>query len=398
MTLLPRKTAHQRVLISGAGVAGPALAFWLARFGFQPTIVERAPALREGGQAVDFRGPVHRDVLERMDLWEAIHEQRTRPSDFLLLDRTGRAHARLPEVMMSGDVEILRGDLCRILYERTRCHTDYRFGDHIRGLEDRGDAVTVAFESGRTEDFDLVIGADGLHSGVRALAFGDESRYLRHRGYRVASFALENPLPEQIGAACYSEPGRGVCLTGLSSRDARALLVSHDGPLTRGERDPEAQKHALALRFADMGWVVPRILEALAGAKDLYVDAIATVHVDQYARGRVGLLGDAAWGGTLGGQGTSLAIVGAYVLAHELAADSSPARAWQRYEREMRPYATRCQRGATHVGGFFAPRTRFGLACRNLMYGVLTSRRFSGFFTRLVKEAASDFALPQYAS
>ncbi len=398
MTQSPRTTTQQRVLISGAGVAGPALAFWLARFGFEPTIVERAPQLRDGGQAVDFRGPIHRAVLERMDLWDAIHERRTRPSDFTLLDRNGKPHARLPEVMMSGDVEILRGDLSRILYERTERHTEYRFGDRIRALEDRGDTVAVTFERGGAQTYDLVIGADGLHSGVRALAFGDDARHLRHQGYRVASFGLENPEPNLLGSFCYSQPGRGACLQGLSAEQARALLVYTAGPLTREERDPEQQKRVLAERFAGMGWLVPRMTAALDGAQDLYVDAVATVHVPSYACGRIGLLGDAAWGGTLGGQGTSLAIVGAYVLAHELAASPSPANAFSRFEREMRPYATGCQRGAMHVGGFFAPRTRFGLTLRNLFYGALSSPVLSGVFTRLVTSAATDFALPQYAS
>jgi 2-polyprenyl-6-methoxyphenol hydroxylase-like FAD-dependent oxidoreductase len=333
-----------------------------------------------------------------MDMWNDIHRHRTRSTDFVLLDRHGLPRARLPEVMMSGDVEILRGDLCRILYERTRSDTEYRFGDHIRSLEDRGDAVTVLFAGGRAEEFDLVIGADGLHSGVRALAFADESSYLRHQGYRLASFGLKNPLPDLFGAACFSEPGRGACLYGFSPQEARALLVYAAGPLAPGEREPESQRRALAERFAGMPWVVPQMLAALDDGADLYVDAIATVHIDRYASGRVGLLGDAAWGGTLGGQGTSLAIVGAYVLAHELAADSSPARAWARYEQEMRPYASRCQRGATHVGGFFAPRSRFGLALRNLMYGLFTSRPLSGLFVRLVKDAASDFALPEYGA
>jgi 2-polyprenyl-6-methoxyphenol hydroxylase-like FAD-dependent oxidoreductase len=393
----PPKAANRRVLISGAGVAGPALAFWLARAGFQTTIVERAPALRVGGQAVDFRGPIHRHVLERMEIWQDIHQHRTRATDLVLLDRRGAPRARMPEVMMSGDVEILRGDLCRILHERTRRETEYRFGDHVCSLAERGDAVAVSFASGRTEEFDLVVGADGLHSGVRALAFGDEGDYLRHQGYRIASFALENPLPDRVGAACFSEPGRGACLYGFSPGEARALLVYAAGPLARGERDVESQKREIGERFAGMSWVVPRMLAALESASDLYVDAIATVHIDRYANGRVGLLGDAAWGGTLGGQGTSVAIVGAYVLAHELAADANPSRAWARYERKMRPYATRCQRGATHVGGFFAPRSRRGLALRNFMYGVLTSRPFAGVFTRLVKRAATDFALPEYA-
>jgi 2-polyprenyl-6-methoxyphenol hydroxylase-like FAD-dependent oxidoreductase len=331
-----------------------------------------------------------------MHIWDAIHEQRTRPGELLLLDRAGGIRARMPEVMMSGDVEILRGDLCRILYERTLRTTDYRFGDPIVGLEDRGDSVAVTFARGGAETFDLVVGADGLHSAVRRLAFGEERRVLRHRGYRIASFGMPNPLPLQKGAACYSAPGLGACVYAISAEKARALLVYAAGPLGPCDRDPDTQRRDLAARFAGMGWVVPRVLDSLAEAQDLYVDAIATVHVDRYSTGRIALLGDAAWGGTLGGQGTSLAIVGAYVLAHELAMASDPGAGLARYEARMRPYATRCQRGAGRAGGFFAPRTWLGLGLRNLFYGALTSPRLLGVFERMVKGAANDIALPAY--
>jgi 2-polyprenyl-6-methoxyphenol hydroxylase-like FAD-dependent oxidoreductase len=385
-----------RVLVSGAGIAGPALAYWLARAGHRATVVERSPALREGGQAVDFRGPVHRTVLERMDIWDAIHQHRTRSGELHLVGRDGAVRATLPEAMMSGDVEILRGDLCRILHERTRGAVDYRFGDRITRIDDDGRSVKVEFERAAADTYDFVVGADGLHSGVRALVFGDESRSLRHRGYRIASFGLPNLLDGRRGAASFCEPGRGVCLTATSPGEGRALLVSIGGPITEEDRDPGPQKRALAARFAGMGWRVPRVLECLTDAADLYVDAIATVHVDRYARGRVVLLGDAAYGGTLGGQGTSLAMVGAYVLANELSLASDPAAAFARYEARIRPYATRCQRGAARAGGFFAPRTRFGVALRDVMYGVLTSRALGGTFERMVRAAASDFALPRY--
>jgi 2-polyprenyl-6-methoxyphenol hydroxylase-like FAD-dependent oxidoreductase len=385
------------VLISGAGVGGPALAWWLNHWGFTSTVVERAHRLREGGQAVDFRGPIHRAVLERMGIWKAIHERRTPAGELVLLGANGAPRVTIPEVMTAGDVEILRGDLSRLLYERTRDVADYRFGDRVVALEDRGCAVAVEFEHGAPETFDYVVGADGLHSGVRGLAFGDENGFLRHHGYRVASFGMPNILGARRGAVVYGVPSRAVCIAAIAHDQARALLVYADGPLEHDRRDADTQRRAIRKTFAGVGWEVPRVIEALDRATDLYVDAIATVHVDHYANGRIALLGDAAYGGTLGGQGTSLAIVGAYVLAGELAASTQATAAFARYEMRIRPYATRCQKGATRVGSFYAPRTQLGIAVRNAFYAALTSRHMGGWFEWMVKDAASDFALPHYA-
>ncbi len=381
----------KNVLISGAGIAGPALAAALGRRGFGCTIVERAPALRVGGQAVDFRGPVHRQVLDRMELWGALSEQRTTPTDLVMLDQKGARVATLPAVMTAGDLEIVRGDLCRILHERTRETTDYRFGDFITAIDDGPNGARVSFASGRAETFDIVVGADGLHSGVRALVFGDERQFLRHHGYRIASFAVPPSLGDQDESFVYSIPGRGASLGA-----GRALLVFAAEPMGADRRDEAAQKRAVRQAFAGMGWKVPAILDALDGATDLYVDDIATVSIDRYARGRVVLLGDAAYGGTLGGQGSSLGIVGAHILAGELAGDVPISHAFSRYEEAMRPYATRCQKGAANAGMFFAPKTRIGLAIRNLMYAALTSRWLSSTFERMVKAAATDLRLPQY--
>jgi 2-polyprenyl-6-methoxyphenol hydroxylase-like FAD-dependent oxidoreductase len=359
--------------------------------------VERAPALREGGQAVDFRGPVHRAVLERLDLWEPIHALRTRPSPLSLLDRAGRPLAVIPEVMASGDVEILRGDLARLLYERSREHADYRFGDRIVAIEDRGDGVAVELERGGTLRADLVVGADGLHSGVRELAFAEESNVLRHHGYRIATFAMPSLGPGVPDAFIYSAPGRGISVL-ANGRDARALLVYTGGPMTSEERrDLDAQRRELRERFAGLGWETGRVLDALDEAADLYVDAIATVHVDRYARGRAALLGDAAYGGTLGGQGTPLAVVGAYVLASELARAGDLEGALARYEATMRPYATRCQKTAMRAGPFFAPETRAGLWMRDAFYRALTSKPLLGLFEWMVKDAATDVVLPEVA-
>ena len=389
----------RRILISGAGIAGPALAHALAGQGHDITVVERAPALRDGGQAVDFRGPVHRAVLERLDLWRPICERRTPGIDLVLLRRDGTPAATLPSVMMSGDVEIVRGDLSRLLHERTAASVAYRFGDHITALEPLADGVRVCFARGGDETFGLVVGADGLHSGVRRLAFGPESRFLEHHGYRLATYSLPNLLGIKGQALTYTVPGRAIAVSSDGGDQARAMLIHAAPALGPTRADPDAVRTALLAAYRDVGWHAPRVLAELPRATDLYVDEIATVTIDRYATGRIVLLGDAAWGGTLGGQGTSLAIVGAYVLAGELAAARGDvAAALARYETRMRPYATSCQTGARRVGSFFAPRTRLGIAVRNLMYRALTSRFLVRQFEKLVKASATGFELPVYAA
>jgi 2-polyprenyl-6-methoxyphenol hydroxylase-like FAD-dependent oxidoreductase len=389
---------NRTILINGAGIAGPALAWALRGQGFDVTVLERAAALREGGQAVDFRGPVHRNVLERMGLWDAIWAHRTPGTDMMLLGRNGPI-TTLPSVMMSGDVELLRGDLCRLLYEGTAATTEYRFGDHLVALEQGDDGVNVELASGRHERYDLVVGADGLHSGVRALAFGEESRFARHHGYLLATYSLPDTFGLKGTAFTYTVPGRALMLTPESATQARALFIFAGKPLGHERLDAAAQRARLRDTYADVGWHVPRVLEELEDATDLYVDQIATIALQSYTRGRIALLGDAAYGGTLGGQGTSLAIVGAHVLAGELATAGSDHRsAFARYEACMRPYATACQKGAERAGGFFAPRTRHGLWLRNLFYRAFTSRLLIGQFEKMVKASATGFELPDYAT
>ena len=386
----------KRVLISGAGIAGPALAYWLGRYGMHATVVERAPGLRLGGQAVDFRGPVHRAVLEKMGIWQAIHERQTAPGKMVLLNQAGAPHATLPEVIATEDVEILREDLIDILYQRTRHASTYRFGDRITRIEERDGGVHVRFERGEPEVFDLVVGADGLHSDMRALAFGEEQRWLRHHGYRMATFSVPR-LTEGSDMQIFSVPGgRSAALATGAGGGSRAILI-HLGAPVAARPDLAAERVGLRKTYAGMTWHVPAILDALDVADDLYLDSISTVHVDSYARGRVALLGDAAYGGTLGGQGTSLGIVGAYVLASEIATAPDHRVAFQRYEALMRPYATGCQKGAMRAGMFFAPRTAWGLWIRNAAHWVLAKPRFVKWFERMAKADAESFVLPEYS-
>jgi 2-polyprenyl-6-methoxyphenol hydroxylase-like FAD-dependent oxidoreductase len=384
----------RNVLISGAGIAGPALALWLSRAGVRCTVVEKARALRTGGQAVDFRGRAQLDVLSRMGILEEVRALATHMGAQVMVDECGRRVGELPPAFMSGELEIVRGHLCRVLYEATRSSTEYVFDDSIRALSDDDDGVLVALEKGQVRRFDLVVGADGLRSCVRNLAFGPDETVVRFLGHYVASVHVPNHLGLCRNGVMMSAPGRG-------------LLISNDGHTTTAifvfrderpglEREPlAARKRRVAEAYAGLGWEVPRLLDALEQSEDFFFDAIARVDVDRYAHRRTVLLGDAAWGGTLGGGGTGLAVVGAYVLAGEIAAAGGDITvALDGYEQRIRRHASRCQRGVNHVGGFFAPPTRAHLFVRNLLYRIIASPLL---VKRVTAAAANDFRLPSYA-
>ncbi|MER5469296.1 FAD-dependent monooxygenase [Streptomyces sp. NPDC002685] len=393
------RLAHLDVLISGASIAGPALALGLARYGARVTVVEKASELREGGFAVDFRGHVHRTVLTSMGIWDAIHARQTRMGRQTVVDADGTPRVDLPAEMMSGDVEILRGDLARIMYERTADRVAYVFDDSIATLDESPGGVDVTFERGAPRRFDLVVGADGLHSLTRRLTFGDESGHLRFLDHYVAAFGVPNDLGLDRVGRLYSEPGRAVVIGNYDGDPDRAgaLLVFRSRRLEFDRRDVAAQKRILAERFAGMGWEAPRVLKALEGAEELYFDAIAQVHVDRLTKGRVALLGDAGYGATMGGMGTGVAIVAAYVLAGELAlADGDHRTAFAAYETRIRDFAKGCQKISGNAGPFFAPPTERRIRSRDLMYRLLSSRPLAGFFKKLTERAATGIELREY--
>ncbi|MEU4203626.1 FAD-dependent monooxygenase [Streptomyces sp. NPDC045470] len=389
---------NRNVLISGASVAGPALAYWLGRHGFNPTVVELAPALREGGQAVDFRGETHLTVLERMGLLPELRRIQTGGSPMCFVDEDGRTLLRLPAEFAGGEVEVLRGDLARVLYERSARYTEYLFGDSISSLDETPSGVRVDFRSGASRDFDLVIGADGLHSNVRRLAFGPEERYVSHLGYYAATWQLPDggcPGLEK-GSVGYNVPGR-LASIGVDHQDAAragAFLVFASPALTYDRHDPEQQKKLIGDAFSGLGWEVPRLLASLQQAPDLYFDSISRADVDSWSTGRVCLVGDAACGATIGGMGTGTAMVAAYVLAGELARAQGEYRAaFTRYENRLRKYARGCQVGGDRTGKFLAPGTAIGIRLRNAL---LSRRLFLNGMLKLGEKVSSTVALPDY--
>jgi 2-polyprenyl-6-methoxyphenol hydroxylase-like FAD-dependent oxidoreductase len=385
---------NQTVLISGASVAGPALAYWLSRYGFPVTVVERAPALRPGGQAVDFKGRTHRTVLERMGIWPEVVARQTGKFDTVYLDAAGRELARMPGEFTGGDVEIMRGDLSAIMYERTAARCEYRFGDSITALIETAGGVRAEFERGAPQTFDLVIGADGIHSRVRRLAFGPEQDFVRHLGYYYCvagapGWGHDAARRERLTARAWNAPGRMAARGGAKGSHLYLFASPELGDI-RG--DVAAQQRLIAGKFAGLGGEVPSMLAELGGLDGFYLDAIAQVEMrGRYTAGRVALVGDAGYGNTLGGFGTGLAVVGAYVLAGELAmAGGDHTIAFARYDEIMRRYAKIA--GNSNAGRFMAPRTAWGIRARNWFLG---SRSF-GLMMKIGNRAANDIDLADY--
>ncbi|MDH6118030.1 2-polyprenyl-6-methoxyphenol hydroxylase-like FAD-dependent oxidoreductase [Kitasatospora sp. GAS204A] len=390
-------TTDTTVLISGAGIAGPSLAHWLRRFGFVPTVVEQAPGLRDSGGAVDFRG-AQVEVLRRMDILAAVQAQQTAMGAQVVIDGDGEPLVNLPSAFFSGEVEIERGDLARILYDLTRDTTEYVFGDSITSLAETTDGVDVTFRHGAPRTFDLVVGADGMHSAVRRLAFGDESRFRQDMGYCFAGFTAPNHLGLDHSGVIYNVPGRGALVS--SSRDSsRAgvgfVFAAPESPYAR--HDQAEQKRIVADAFAGAGWRTDALVELMHDADDLYFDSLSQIHLDSWSRGRVVLLGDAAWCAGPGGSGTGLAMIGAYVLAGELvAAPGDHGLAFARYEERLRPGAELGQKQAKGAGPFLAPPTERKIRRRNRFYKLLSSRLLAGAFNRLTAGAANSVPVPDY--
>lgn len=362
------------VLISGAGVAGPTLAFWLARHGWRPTVVERAGAPRSSGNPVDVRGPA-RAVVEAMGVLPRLREAATSVAALRFHDRAGRVIARVASPGhargAAPELEIPRGDLARVLLDAARDRAEFVFGDAIAELRPDEHGVDVAFEHGAPRRFDVVIGADGLHSGVRRLAFGPDDRFVRHAGAYVATLPLPGPVdhPHDVllhnvpGRLVAVHPGRGRALAGFFFRAPDARL---------DPRDTAAHRRLVAEAFRDAGWRTPELLDRLRGADDLYFDAVARVDLPAWSRGRVALLGDAASCLSLFGDGSSLAIAGARTLADALgAAPRDPALAFRRYEAEHRVRVRPKLRGFGAAAAFLMPASRPALAARDLALRLL---------------------------
>ncbi|MEU9131469.1 FAD-dependent monooxygenase [Kitasatospora sp. NPDC048540] len=394
---------HTDILISGGGIAGPALAYWLHRAGFAVTVVERAPAPRPGGQTVDLRG-AGRTVIERMGLMPQARELSVQQHGFVLVDAADRITARVGADSFGGEgiiseIEILRGDLGQLLYEATRPHVEYLFDDTITSLDQDEDGVSVGFERGGRRRFGLVVGADGLHSVVRSLAFGPQAGSVRPIGIYNAWFTMQGGTDLGGWFRMFNAPGGLVASArpGRHPGEIKAGLGFRSPPLDYDRRDLDAQRALVADRFAGVGWLVPELLAAMRTAEDFAFDPMGQVHLDSWHRGRTVLLGDAGYCATpLTGLGTSLALVGAYVLAGELAgAGTDPQGALRRYDAVMRPYVRKAQELPPGGAGGFAPSSALAIRLR-----AASMRSMNRWPVRNLMAAqfakAGDIALPHY--
>lgn len=365
-------STHRTVLISGASIAGPALAYWLDRYGFDVTVVEKASAIRGGGYPVDIRGTA-RGVADRMGLLPQLREAHvdSRKCSFVDADGTLIGSVR-PEAITGGaeglDLEVRRGDLADALYAPVRDRAEFVFNDSIATLDDHGDRVEVTFDSGAHRTFDLVIGADGLHSHTRHLVFGPEERFHRYLGHTFAGFTLPNDFGLAHEGVVWNTPGRAAVLYAHEPDDRMHgfLVFRQEEPPFSAFRDPEAQRELVAATFHEHTWHIPRLVAAMREADDLFFDIVSQIHLPTWARGRVTLVGDAAHATSfLSGQGSSVALVGAYILAGELAHHTDHVDAFAAYERRMRPFAEQNQALATSGGTMTVPGTQDMLDARN---------------------------------
>ena len=386
-------TAVRDVLISGAGIAGPALAHWLHHHGIRATVVERSPRLRQGGYAVDLRG-VALDVVERMGLLDQVIAHRTEIDAVDLVDARGRRLTGFSSSQSSQDGrsrELLRGDLIRLLHEPTTEHTEYLYGDSVAEVEQTPDRVHVAFERTGSREFDLVVGADGLHSRTRRLVFGPEEEHRRLLGGYIGIFTVPDSLGPDRRVRLFNLPGRGMGLYRTPRAEGTKALFLVSSPQESGidRLPPEEQKRFLRRTFTGIGWESDTVLAAMEDTPDFYFDSVTQIRMDTWSAGRVTLLGDAGYcPSPMSGQGSSLAVVGAYVLARELARHDDHNGALAAYERRMRPFVEGNQAIAGTGMGFLAPRTRWGIVARDLaVRAAPLLARSSGPGTRLSRAA-----------
>jgi 2-polyprenyl-6-methoxyphenol hydroxylase-like FAD-dependent oxidoreductase len=390
------------ILISGGGVAGLTLAYWLASAGFTPVIVETSPQLRIGGYMIDFWG-IGYTVAERMGLQERLREIGYDIREIRLVD--GRGHRKtaltidsMREALGDRYLSSLRGELVRELYRTLGDRAEVIFGDRVKSLTPSEQGVVAEFEQGPARRFDAVVGADGVHSSVRRLVFGADAQFEMPLGYSVAAFTADSyPHRDEGVYLSRTIPGRQIVRCTLrNGRSVFFIVVTSELTDGRSLESQGEQKSCITDAIAGTRWEEPEIAAAIERCDDFYFDSVCQIRMPAWSRGRVVLLGDAAYcPSLLAGEGASFAMAGAYILAGELASsDGQVESAFWLYEQRLKGFIERKQRAALRLGGWFAPRTRFGLLIRNELTRLAATSALSNLILRPM--VADDLRLPDY--
>ncbi len=389
-----------RVAIIGAGVAGPTLAWWLKHYGFDPVLYEIAPRLRKGGYVIDFWG-VGYDVAEKMKL---VPEIRRRGHDFQelrLVDSRGKIAARtgmeaFRSVTNGRFLSIARSELSSVIWNAGE-GIETHFGATIDNIEQDSDCVRLNLKDGRQEKFDLLVGADGLHSRVREEVFGSAEQFEKPLGYYVAAFQSTGyEQRDELVYVAHSAPHCQVARIALPGDETLFFFIFASHLLDSEPTDETAQRRALESVFGDMKWEVRQILEQLQVADGFYFDRVSQIVMEHWTKNRVALVGDAAaCVSLLAGEGTGLAMAEAYVLAGELQrAGGDFNRAMQQYEMKLRSFLRKKQKTARSMTAFFAPKSRFHMKLRDL---AMNAMRIPFVAKLLLKRSfQDDLELPHY--
>lgn len=360
-----------KILISGAGIAGLALAYCLSRKGYQPVVVEKSSSLRDDGYMLGLVGAGY-EAAERIDLLPVLEELQHTPERMVYLNTEGEEKfsvegSAIQRLEGSQGLNLMRGDIERALYKKATNDIDLRFSTTVESIKQQDEIVHVTLSDGSTEEYDLVVGADGLHSQIRKLTFGREKQFIHYLGCRVAAYSLDSSLvPDVEPDTTYSliEPNRNVSL--VSTGDNRLVAFF----MYRAERERQFDNIETELRdvFGEMSWHVPFLLDGIRDTTDIYFDEVSQVHMSSWSSDHVALLGDAGYAVSLiAGQGASMALAGSYILANELSTTPNDIpSALERYEHHMRPKITRFQKVGRRNVGLFVPANRIQLAMRNL--------------------------------
>jgi 2-polyprenyl-6-methoxyphenol hydroxylase-like FAD-dependent oxidoreductase len=390
-----------RVLVIGASIAGNTLAWWLSHWGFNVTVVERHPEFRVGGQNIDVRG-AGREVLAKMGLKQEVRERGTGETGIRFVDEDDQTIAQFDVEDTGADgptaeLEILRGDLARVLFDACGDKVEFRFGDGVKTVNQGIGPVSITFESGRTEDFDLVVIAEGVGSSTREMVFPGENT---PRWLDVVMGYFTIPKGQGDNGLCRifnAGESRSIWLRPDNEGTTRAILVVQKPPEGEEDFSVEEQKAFLRERFADAGWEAQRVLRGLETTKDLYFDVIRQVKMDRWSNKYIALTGDAAWCATpISGIGTTLAIIGAYVLAGELSRAPSLEYALRRYEEVMRPVVEQGQDVPKIAPKMLQPKTRLAVALQHAFLRVAAAPGIKQIVMKSLMPKADEISLPHY--